>query len=116
VKTGDRSLDETTAAGLFGLSYQLGQRTSVEPDEPHGIDLARDSLELYPLIYYAVPRNAKALPPAAVAKVNAYLRAGGAFFVDTRDAAPDATSRRTCSSFSPASMRRRCSPRRRRMC
>jgi hypothetical protein len=31
VKTGDRSLDETTAAGLFGLSYQLGQRTSVEP-------------------------------------------------------------------------------------
>ncbi len=88
VKTGDRSVDETTAAGLFGLSYQLGQRTSVEPGLPHGIDLARDSLELYPMIYYAVPRNAKALPPAAVAKVNAYLRAGGAFIVDTRDAAP----------------------------
>lgn len=88
VKTGDRSLDETTAAGLFGLSYQLGARTSVEPEQPHGIDLTRDSLELYPMIYYAVPRNAKALPPAAVAKVNAYLRAGGAFVVDTRDAAP----------------------------
>jgi hypothetical protein len=88
VKTSDRSLDETTAAGLFGLSYQLGARTSVEPEQPHGVDLARDSLELYPMIYYAVPRNAKALPPAAVAKVNAYLRAGGAFVVDTRDAAP----------------------------
>ncbi len=88
VKTGDRSLDEVTAAGLFGLSYQLGARTSVEPELPHGIDLARDSLELYPMIYYAVPRNAKALSPAAVAKVNAYLRAGGAFVVDTRDAAP----------------------------
>jgi len=88
VRTGDRSLDETTEAGLFGLSYQLGQRTSVEPDEPHGIDLARDSLELYPMIYYAVPRDAKPLPAAAVAKVNAYLRSGGAFVVDTRDAAP----------------------------
>lgn len=88
VKTGDRSLDETTAAGLFGLSYQLGARTSVEPEQPHGVDLSRDSLELYPMIYYAVPRNATALPPAAVAKVNAYLRAGGAFVVDTRDAAP----------------------------
>ena len=88
VRTGDRSLDETTEAGLFGLSYQLGQRTSVEPDEPHSIDLARDSLELYPMIYYAVPRNAKPLPAAAVAKVNAYLRSGGAFVVDTRDAAP----------------------------
>ncbi len=88
VKTGDRSLDETTAAGLFGLSYELGARTSVEPETPHGVDLSRDHLELYPMIYYAVPRNAKALPPAAVAKVNAYLRAGGAFVVDTRDAAP----------------------------
>jgi hypothetical protein len=88
VKTGDRRLDDTTKAGLFGLSYQLGQRTSVEPEMPHGIDLSRDSLELYPMIYYAVPRDAKALPPMAVAKVNAYLRAGGAFVVDTRDAAP----------------------------
>ena len=88
VKTGDRRLDDTTKAGLFGLSYQLNLRTSVEPDMPHGVDLARDSLELYPMIYYAVPRDAKPLSPAAVAKVNAYLRAGGAFVVDTRDAAP----------------------------
>ncbi|MEZ6028834.1 MAG: DUF4159 domain-containing protein [Hyphomonadaceae bacterium] len=88
VKTGDKRLDETTAAGLWGLSYQLGLRTSVEPDEPHGVDLTRDSLELYPMIYYAVPRDARPLPPAAVAKVNAYLRAGGAFVVDTRDATP----------------------------
>lgn len=88
VKTGDRRLDDTTKAGLFGLSYQLGLRTSVEPDMPHGVDLARDSLELYPMIYYAVPRDAKPLSAAAVAKVNAYLRAGGAFVVDTRDATP----------------------------
>lgn len=88
VKTGDRRLDDTTKAGLWGLSYQLTLRTSVEPEAPHGVDLARDSLELYPMIYYAVPRNAKPLSQAAVAKVNAYLRAGGAFVVDTRDAAP----------------------------
>jgi hypothetical protein len=88
VKTADRRLDDITRAGLFGLSYQLGLRTSVEPDLPHGVDLARDALELYPMIYYAVPRDAKPLPSAAVAKVNAYLRSGGAFVVDTRDAAP----------------------------
>jgi hypothetical protein len=88
VKTGDSRLDEVTRAGLWGLSYQLGLRTSVEPDAPHGVDLAKDSLELYPMIYYAVPREARPLSSAAVAKVNAYLRAGGAFVVDTRDAAP----------------------------
>ena len=88
IKTGDRRLDDTTRAGLFGLSYQLGLRTSVEPDQPHGVDPARDSLELYPMIYYAVPRDAKPFSPAAVAKINGYLRSGGAFVVDTRDAAP----------------------------
>jgi hypothetical protein len=88
VKTSDRRLDDVTRAGLWGLSYQLGQRTSVEPEQPHGVDLARDNLELYPMIYYAVPRDARPLSGDAVAKVNAYLRAGGAFVVDTRDAAP----------------------------
>jgi hypothetical protein len=88
VKTPDRRLDEITRAGLFGLSYQLGLRTSVEPDQPHGVDLAKDALELYPMIYYAVPRDAQPMSSAAVAKVNAYLRSGGAFVVDTRDAAP----------------------------
>ncbi len=88
VKTADRRLDDITRAGLWGLSYQLGERTSVEPEAPHGVDLARDELELYPMIYYSVPREAKALPAAAVAKVNQYLRNGGAFVVDTRDAAP----------------------------
>ncbi|MDZ4760170.1 MAG: DUF4159 domain-containing protein [Alphaproteobacteria bacterium] len=88
VKTGDSRLDEITRAGLFGLSYELGARTSVEPDQPHGIDLSRDALEFYPMIYYAVPREAKPISPAGVAKINAYLRNGGAFVVDTRDAAP----------------------------
>jgi hypothetical protein len=88
VKTGDRRLDEITRAGLFGLSVRLGERTSVEPEMPHGVDLARDALEFYPLIYYAVPRNARPLPGAAVARLNTYLRNGGAFIVDTRDAAP----------------------------
>lgn len=88
VKTGDNRLDETTRAGLFGLSYQLQERTSVEPGPPHGVDLERDSLVLYPMIYYAVPRDARALSPRAAANVNAYLRSGGAFVVDTRDAAP----------------------------
>lgn len=88
VQTGDARLDQVTEAGLFGLSFQLGQRTSVEPDEPHGVNLETDALEVYPLIYYAVPRNAQPLSAKAADKVNAYLRAGGAFVVDTRDAAP----------------------------
>ncbi|MEZ5939498.1 MAG: DUF4159 domain-containing protein [Hyphomonadaceae bacterium] len=88
VVTGDSRLDDITRAGLFGLSYQLGYRTSIEPAEPDPINLETDPLELYPMIYYAVPRTAKPLTPAAADAVNKYLRAGGAFVIDTRDAAP----------------------------
>ncbi|MBI1341036.1 DUF4159 domain-containing protein [bacterium] len=88
VQTGDTRLDNVTRAGLAGLSYQLAERTSVEPGDPIGVDLVNDELELFPLIYYAVPRGAEPLPPAAVAKVNAYLRSGGALIIDTRDASP----------------------------
>lgn len=88
VRTGEGRLDETTRNGLIGLGEVLYQRTSVEPGTPHAIDLEKDALSLYPMIYYAVPRNPRPLSPAAVAAVNAYLRNGGAFVVDTRDAAP----------------------------
>jgi hypothetical protein len=35
-----------------------------------------------------VPRDAKPFSAAAAARINGYLRSGGAFIVDTRDAAP----------------------------
>jgi hypothetical protein len=88
VLTPDQRLNQITRAGLKGLGHVLEERTAVEPGDPHGVDLARDELSLYPLIYYAVPRDAKPLPQAAVNKVNEYLRLGGAFIVDTRDASP----------------------------
>ena len=85
VKTGDAALDERTRAGLFGLSQVLIQRTSVEPAAPDGLDLLTSPLELYPLIYFSVPENAAPLPEHAVARLNAYLRSGGALIIDTRD-------------------------------
>jgi hypothetical protein len=88
VVTPDRRLNEITRAGLMGLGHILEERTAVEPGEPHGVNLERDELSLYPMIYYAVPRDARPFSPAAVARLNNYLRAGGALVVDTRDAAP----------------------------
>jgi hypothetical protein len=40
------------------------------------------------MIYYAVPREARPFTSREAERVNDYLRAGGAFIVDTRDAAP----------------------------
>lgn len=85
VKTGDAALNERARAGLFGLSKVLIDRTSVEPAPPDAVDLTTSPLELYPLIYFAVPENAAPLPEHAVARLNAYLRSGGALVIDTRD-------------------------------
>ena len=87
VKTGILKVDEISAAGLEGLSLVLRDRTSVEADEPLAVDVERDDLALYPLLYWPVPPEHPALSEQAVQKVGAYLRQGGMIVFDTGDAA-----------------------------
>lgn len=84
VQTGDARTDESMRAGLIGLSRMLYLRTSVEPDEPHALNLETDAIELYPLIFYAIPDNAQPLSARAIERLNTYLRSGGAVIIDTR--------------------------------
>ena len=91
VETGDRALNERTKAGLRGLSNILNMRTSVEPAEPHGLNLETDALELYPLIFFVVPENPAPLSETAIARLNSYLRSGGALIIDTRAGGDAAT-------------------------
>jgi len=87
IRTGDDALDARMRSGLFGLSHVLFLRTSVEPADPHGLDPVSDALELYPLIYYALPENVDgpALSEEAIAALNRYMRTGGALVIDTRE-------------------------------
>ncbi len=85
VITGDARVDGATLAGLRGLSDILFQRTSVEPATPVGIDLARDELAFFPLIYWPVTPDFPTLSDGAVNRLNRYLRSGGMIVFDTRD-------------------------------
>lgn len=84
VETADAPLNARTRAGLTGISSILMMRTSVEPAEPHALNLETDALELYPLIYFNVPGNAAPLSDRSVQRINSYLRSGGALLIDTR--------------------------------
>ncbi|GKY88239.1 DUF4159 domain-containing protein [Sinisalibacter aestuarii] len=86
VATGDAGLDSVSRAGLQGLSTQIRLRSSVEPSPPVGVDLERDELSVYPLIYWPVTETQATPSDAAYARLNAYLRAGGMILFDTRDA------------------------------
>ncbi|MBC7155004.1 MAG: DUF4159 domain-containing protein [Rhodobacteraceae bacterium] len=86
VLTGDVALDRISQAGLRGLSAHLFQRTAVEPGEAIGVDLERDELAFFPLLYWPVTPSQPQPSDQAYARLNAYLRNGGMIVFDTRDA------------------------------
>ena len=58
VITGDAAVDEVSKAGLQGLTLFLAQRTALEASDPVGLDLARDELAFFPIIYWPISPNA----------------------------------------------------------
>ncbi|QBF29828.1 DUF4159 domain-containing protein [Thalassococcus sp. S3] len=86
VITGDGRIDDIARAGLRGLSDTLFFRTSVEPANPIGVDLERDELSFFPILYWPIVPSQPTPSAEAYAKLNAYLRSGGLILFDTRDA------------------------------
>ncbi len=86
VLTGNAKLDDIAQAGLRGLSDTLFFRTSVEPAAPIGVDLERDELAFFPILYWPITPEQPRPSDAAYARLNAYLRSGGMILFDTRDA------------------------------
>ena len=85
---------------MRGLTDTLFFRTSVEPAAPAAVDLERDELSFYPLLYWPVTRDQPLPSSEAYGRLNTYLRAGGMILFDTRDA--DLTS---SGATSPAARR-----------
>jgi hypothetical protein len=85
VLTGDEQVDEITAKGLEGLGRVLAQRTSVEPAPPIGIDLERDPIDFFTILYWPVTADGPLPSAEAYARLGRYLRAGGMIVFDTRD-------------------------------
>ena len=85
VITGLGDVDDMSRAGLTGLGNQLRQRTSYEPQEPMGVDVAKDDLSFFPLLYWPMDPREKDLSPEALSKISDYMRNGGTILFDTRD-------------------------------
>lgn len=86
VITGDAETDAVSKAGLSGLTLFLGQRTALEAGDPAALDIARDELNFYPLIYWPIVPSAAKPSPEALARIDAYMKQGGTVLFDTRDA------------------------------
>ncbi|MBU2865948.1 DUF4159 domain-containing protein [Pacificibacter marinus] len=95
VITGDEAIDTVSQQGLLGLSKVLANRTSVEPSAPMGVDLEVDPLGVFPMLYWPMTEAQSPLSADSYAKLNAYMRAGGMIFFDTRDGDISAFGRET---------------------
>jgi hypothetical protein len=84
VATGDLQTDRISRAGLQGLSHQLILRTSIDHVAPAEVDLERDELSVYPLLYWPIAASARPLSDQAKEKLNRYLSTGGMLLIDTR--------------------------------
>jgi hypothetical protein len=86
VITGDREQDDISRQGLVGLSRALASRTALDPADPLGVDISRDELSYYPLLYWPMVANRPVPPEAAIRRIEAYMKNGGTIIFDTRDA------------------------------
>ena len=86
VITGNAEVDAISKAGLSGLTLFLAQRTALEPGDPIGLDIARDELVFYPLIYWPIVPGASRPSEAALKRIDTYMKDGGTVLFDTRDA------------------------------
>ncbi|HEX4507223.1 MAG TPA: DUF4159 domain-containing protein [Alphaproteobacteria bacterium] len=89
VVTGDAATDRISKAGLAGLAHQLILRTSIDHAAPDAVDLERDELSVYPLLYWPISASSQPLSDQAKGKLNRYLSTGGMILIDTKAGAGD---------------------------
>ncbi|QDH13124.1 DUF4159 domain-containing protein [Formicincola oecophyllae] len=79
--TGDQETDDQIAAGMKSLTDYVNQRSNPHLGAPIKLDLNRDDLGFYPLIYWPILPNAHA-DGARAQKISLYMQRGGMVLVD----------------------------------
>jgi hypothetical protein len=103
VVTGSREVDEISRAGMEGLTRFLSARTALEPQTPQAVDVGRDEIAFFPLLYWPIVPGAQEPSAQALLKLDAYMKQGGMVIFDTRDAL---TARPGQASPAQATLRR----------
>ena len=74
---------------LSELTKILRERTSVEAGSPIGIDISKDDISFYPIIYWPIVSDKNILSDETIKKIQLYMKNGGLILFDTRDQSPN---------------------------
>ncbi|EJF86252.1 DUF4159 domain-containing protein [Candidatus Bartonella washoeensis] len=85
VITNNHEIDATSKSGLETLSQFIAERTMLSPGSVIALDLDKDELAFYPLIYWPIDSNSPLPTQKSLEKINAFMKHGGTVLFDTRD-------------------------------
>lgn len=73
IRTGNAAVDDASQRGLTALKEKLNDLTTLNA-EIVAVDIERDDISLFPLIYWPIDQNSTALTDTAQRKVQKYLQ------------------------------------------
>ncbi|EJF88345.1 N-terminal double-transmembrane domain-containing protein [Bartonella vinsonii subsp. arupensis OK-94-513] len=85
VVTHNHEIDTTSKSGLEALSQFIAERTMLSPSSVKALDLDKDELAFYPLIYWPIDENSPLPTQKSLEKINSFMKHGGTILFDTRD-------------------------------
>ncbi|WP_336294229.1 DUF4159 domain-containing protein [Bartonella sp. CB169] len=85
IVTHNHEIDTTSKSGLEALSQFIAERTMLSPGSVIALDLDRDELAFYTLIYWPIDANSPVPTQKNLEKINAFMKHGGTVLFDTRD-------------------------------
>ncbi|WP_370337218.1 DUF4159 domain-containing protein [Parvularcula marina] len=85
VETGDADIDRVVRSGLTGLTREATRRSALEPAPPVGVDIEREDLSVYPLLYWVIRENTPPPSDGALSQLETFMAEGGLLIIDTMD-------------------------------
>lgn len=84
IQTGVEEIDRINYEGLREISSYISSKTSAILGSPIGLDLEKDEIDYFPIIYISLIKNAKNLNDISLGKLQNFINSGGILLFDCK--------------------------------
>ncbi len=85
VKTGSKEIDDITKKGMVSISEYISSKTSVILDYPEEINLDKDDIYFYPILYFPFINAEKEISMKKIVKLQNFINNGGVIIFDCKN-------------------------------
>ena len=84
IQTGVEEIDDINYKGLSEISSYISSKTSAILGNPIGLNLEKDEIDYFPIIYISLINNAKKLNDVSLKKLQNFINSGGILLFDCK--------------------------------